>query len=66
MNGYSVRTKNHRLVKWTAKDNPDSTVHLELYDYSESRMETCNRAYESTYREAVSRHLNLLLYQGFQ
>lgn len=42
--GYSVRSENHRLVKWVSKNNPDSLVSLELYDYNQSPIEVENVA----------------------
>lgn len=60
VDGYSIRTENHRLVKWVSKDNPDSIVKLELYNYSYDPLERLNLADDPAYREALNAHLELL------
>lgn len=58
--GYSVRTRDCRLVRWTSREFPDSVVFLEFYDYTQSPVEQVNRAYDSAYRHQVEAHLELL------
>lgn len=60
VDGYSIRTENMRLVKWVSKDNPDSIVKLEFYDYSEFPLERVNLADDPAYEKAVNSHLELL------
>ncbi|MBV6647310.1 MAG: sulfatase-like hydrolase/transferase, partial [Cyclobacteriaceae bacterium] len=47
--GFSVRTENYRLVKWISKTNRDSTVAMELYDYTKSPIELKNVADDDDY-----------------
>jgi iduronate 2-sulfatase len=42
--GYSLRTRDYRLVSWQKNQNPDSVVALELYDHRKGLEESINIA----------------------
>ena len=42
--GYSLRTRDYRLVSWQKNQNPDSVIALELYDHRKGLEESINIA----------------------
>lgn len=58
--GYSVRTKDFRLIKWVDKKNPEN-IHLELYKYNDgSRMEEKNLVYDDAFANKKEELLTLM------
>jgi iduronate 2-sulfatase len=55
--GYSFRTENFRLVRWSTIGNPADIKALELYDHTNDPGELINRANDAAYKK----QLNLLL-----
>ena len=58
--GYSVRTANHKLIKWVDREDPDSVAYLELYDLTHGRVEEQNVAHQPRYKEVQKKLLALL------
>ena len=58
--GYSVRTKDLRMVKWVSRSKPDSVVSLELYDYSKHPVEQENVAYKDEYSDEIDHLMTLM------
>ncbi len=58
--GYSVRTKDLRMVKWVSRSMQDSVVSLELYDYSKHPVEQENVAYKDEYSDDIDHLMTLM------
>ena len=58
--GFSMRTENHRLIKWLSKENPDSVAFLELYEYGKNNLETKNLANDPDYEDIRTELLHIM------